>query len=627
MIRFGHFFVAQNNKKKAKDWYQKALQSAASRKNHPQMTTTLIDLSKVSAESTLLVKAAEQIQYINSPELKQQLLVSLGYQAIQKNEVKIAHQALQSVLTQPINTRFKSQAQGQLGKLYAQQNRIDEALRLTEQALLSDSSADLQLQWNWQRGRLLATNKKMDQAILAYRTAVQQLQQLRIDIPVIYHDGKSSFDKTFAPLYKNFINTLLQQAEHSDITQNQQLLTEVIQTWEKLKAVELQDYFRDACTVKQQQKNTIIETGTAVLYPIILPDRLVLVVRFSDHIKSYSVPQNAEKIAELTKGFSRDLYTGVYKLKAKMLYQWLIAPIANDLQQQNIHTLVYLPDGSLRKIPFALLNDGQKYLTEQYALVTVPGLSMLAQPSTKLNKKDLFLAGMSEAGSVVEELIKNEINFFGEAINKQANLSTKVQSELENNLDTQKINKLKKQLALPGVNQELKALSTLSDVPIMKNSQFLLKNFKQTVHKGHSFIHIASHGFFSGDPKKSFIMTYDRLLTIQQLSELFQTEAFNNQPIEMMTLSACQTAEGDDRSPLGLSGVVVQTGVKSAIGSLWPVADKAAKQFFSNFYKFYQKTGVTKAQALQQAQQNLIHSKEFSHPFYWASFVLVGEWH
>ena len=619
MLRFGHLASIQNNKQKAKDWYQKALQSALIRKDHPQITAILIDLSKVSTDDTLLALSAEHIQYIDQPALKQQLSVSLGYQATQKNQIQIAHHALQNVLDQPYNSRLKSEAQGQLGKLYAQQNRVDEALQLTEQALLSDSSEDLQLRWNWQRARLLAKNKNIDQAILAFRTAVQQLQQLRINVPVVYHDGKSSFNQTFAPLYKDYINTLLQRAEHSDETQNQPFLTEVIQAWEQLKAVELQGYFRDACTVKQQQENTALETGTAMLYPIILPDHLALVVRFSDHIKAYSVPQSSKKIEDLAKGFSRDLYTGVYKLKAKMLYQWLIAPIANDLQQQNIHTLVYLPDGPLRKIPFALLNNGEKYLTEQYALVTVPGLSMLAKPSTKLNKNDLLLAGMSEAGPVVEELINNKINFFGESVAEQFALS-------ESN-PAQQINKMKKRLALPGVNQELKALSTLSDVPVMKNSQFLLKNFKQTVHKGHSFIHIASHGFFSGDPKKSFIMTYDHLLTIQQLSELFQTEAFNNQPIEMMTLSACRTAKGDDRSPLGLSGVVVQTGVKSAIGSLWPVADKASTQFFSSFYKFYQKTGVTKAQALQQAQQNLLHSNEFSHPFYWASFVLVGEWH
>jgi len=619
MLRLGHLSKAQNNKQKAKDWYKKALQSATSRKDHPQIAAILIGLSKISSDDTLLALSADHIQYINQPALKQQLSVSLGYQATQKNQVKIAHHALQSVLDQPYNSRLKSEAQGQLGKLYAQQNRVDEALQLTEQALLSDSSEDLQLQWNWQRARLLAKNKKTDQAILALRTAVQQLQQLRINVPVIYRDGKSSFNQTFAPLYKDFINTLLQQAEHSDEIQNQLLLVEVIQIWEQLKAVELQDYFRDACTVKQQQENTALETGTAMLYPIILPDHLALVVRFSDHIKAYSIPQSSKKIEDLVKGFSRDLYTGVYKLKAKMLYQWLIAPLANDLQQQNIHTLVYLPDGPLRKIPFALLNDGEKFLTEHYALVTVPGLSMLAKPSTKLNKQDLLLAGMSEAGPVVEELINNKINFFGGSIAEQSALS-----EIN---PTQQINKMKKRLALPGVNQELKALSTLSNVPVMKDNQFLLKHFKQSVHKGHSFIHIASHGFFSGDPKKSFIMTYDHLLTLQQLSELFQTEAFNRQPIEMMTLSACRTAEGDDRSPLGLSGVVVQTGVKSAIGSLWPVADKAAKQFFLNFYTSYQKTGVSKAQALQQAQQSLLYSKEFSHPFYWASFVLVGEWH
>ena len=160
-------------------------------------------------------------------------------------------------------------------------------------------------------------------------------------------------------------------------------------------------------------------------------------------------------------------------------------------------------------------------------------------------------------------------------------------------------------LVLPGVSEELKTLSKLSEVQVMENKDFLLENFIKNVHEGHSIVHIASHGYFSGDPEKSFIMTYDRLLNMKQLANLFQNEAVNHKPVELVTLSACQTAEGDDRSPLGLSGVVVQTGVKSAIGTLWPVADEAAKQFFSDFYKFYQQSGTTKAQAMQKAQLGL----------------------
>ena len=316
---------------------------------------------------------------------------------------------------------------------------------------------------------------------------------------------------------------------------------------------------------------------------------------------------------------------------SQLLYQWLIAPIVADLQRHKIQTLVYLPDGVLRKIPFALLHDGHHYLAEKYALVTVPSLSMLAKPSVDVNKKDILLAGMSEAGPVVDALINSGIDIFTAPIDEQRQLQLRelrlAQTPVNSNERAVWRHSVKQKLALPGVTQELQILSTISDVNVLENEDFILEQFKQEVHQGHAIVHIASHGYFANEPEQSFIMTYDQLLNMNQLTAMFQTEALHNRPIELVSLSACQTATGDDRSPLGLSGVVVQAGVKSAIGTLWPVADDAAKQFFADFYTYYQKQGISKAQALQKAQLQLLQSKQFKHPFFWAPFILVGEWH
>ena len=558
---------------------------------------------------------------------QQQLLIALAHQAIKHQQVQMAQHALQTVLNQPLNHRLKSEALGQLGALYAQQSRTREALQLTEQALLSDNSPDLQLQWHWQRAKLLVTSEKKDEALLAYRSVTQQLDQLRIDIPVLYHHGQSSFNQIYAPLYTEFIELLLEQAAQTSGSQQQQLLEEVIQHWEQLKAVELQDYFRDACVVKQKDM-IALDQGTAMLYPMLLSHHLALVVRFNDQIKAYSVSKSPKAIEAVV----RKLHDNIYNLEpvltwSKRLHQWLIAPITADLQQQKIDTLVYLPDGILRKIPFAVLHDGQHYLAEQYALVTVPGLSMLAERSTSINKKGILLAGMSQAGPVVKELMNSDLDLFGSPAETRGLTSTLPLREIELTEDTMTIEQLRTSLALPGVSTELKKLSQLSDAPVIENNTFLSKQFAQHVHQGHAIVHIASHGFFSGNPKQSFIMTYDHLLNMQQLADLFQTEAFHKNPIEMVTLSACQTAKGDDRSPLGLSGVVIQMGVKSAIGSLWNVADQAAQQFFADFYRLYQQPDMSKAKAMQQAQKMLLKTADMAHPFYWAPFILVGEWH
>lgn len=638
-LRYGHLYAALSDNDKASKWYRQALEHAKEAEDPILIAVAAINLSKQTGASDLLTAARVSIQQIPISEARHGLLLSLGYQASQQGEFELAYSALQDVLNATQTQRIKSQALGYLGRLYEQQGRQQEALKLTEQAILADNSADLQLQWLWQRARLLILNNDITAALSSYRSALQLLQIVRTDIPIVYQGGQSSFKQTFLPLYQGYIDLLLQQARQESETSAQPILQEVLQTWELLKAEELQDYFRDACSVKQKSKLNQIDASTAVVYPILLEQRAEVIVRFKDQIKAYPVKHSKVEIERNVRRLKDQMRNKITINANKVLYQWLIAPIQADLQAANIDTLIYLPDGLLRKVPLALLSDGEQYLIEQYALVTVPGLSMLAAPTKKQDRSDIILAGVSEPGPVIEELLARGINLF-EPPKKEDQPNTSrllnlralyIQSDDNRTVEEPERNlratRMKKVLALPGVIQELKSLSELTKEPVMQNSGFVSDHFKQAVNQGHAAVHIASHGYFSGDPKKSFIMAYDHLLNMEQLAELFQTEAFLDRPVELITLSACQTAEGDDRSPLGLSGVIVQTGVKSAIGTLWPVADEAAKQFFTDFYHQYQIPGMTKAKAMQYAQKQLMKSNESNDPSYWAPFVLIGEWH
>jgi CHAT domain-containing protein len=633
-LRYGHLYAAQGDDSKAKTWYQQALDHAKATNDDALAAAALINLAKQTKQVSELNQAQTLVAKLPACAVKNTLLLALGYQASQQQQLKIAQQSLQAVLDNTPSQRNKAQAFGLLGHLYEQQQRYPEAMQLTEQALLSDNTPDQHIQWTWQLARLLEQTGDKAAALISYRSAVQQLQNIRLDIPVVYQDGESSFKQTFAPIYLSFIDLLLQQAEQSPNEAAQPLLNEVVQTWEQLKSVELQDYFKDACAVKQKSQNAKLDPHTAVIYPILLSDHLALILRTADNIQVYRVNHTSAEIEERITRLSEQLASVDTLTEHLTLYQWLIAPLKADLEQQHIDTIVYLPDGALRKIPFSILNDGKQFLIDQYALVTVPGLSMIAAPSDRQSREDILLAGMSKPGPVVDELLGSGINLFGASTAENRSLKRRavrirnapmeILNSTERNL---RAKQLKEELALPGVTEELKTLAHLTRQPVLENTDFLLSHFKQTVNQGHSAVHIASHGFFSGDPKKSFIMAYDHLLTMEQLTELFQTEAFHDRPVELVTLSACQTAEGDDRSPLGLSGVVVQTGVKSAIGTLWPVADEAAKLFFSDFYQHYQQPNTTKAKAMQYAQQQLIKNKQLNHPAYWGPFVLVGEWH
>jgi CHAT domain-containing protein len=137
---------------------------------------------------------------------------------------------------------------------------------------------------------------------------------------------------------------------------------------------------------------------------------------------------------------------------------------------------------------------------------------------------------------------------------------------------------------------------------------------------------MATHGVFNSDVRKSFVLTHDNQLTLDDLERLIRPGQLRDQPLELLTLSACQTAAGDDRAALGLAGVAVKAGARSAFASLWFVNDKASSILVSDFYEQLKMPGHTKAQALQVAQQKLIHRPGFEHPCYWAPYLLIGNW-
>jgi CHAT domain-containing protein len=101
---------------------------------------------------------------------------------------------------------------------------------------------------------------------------------------------------------------------------------------------------------------------------------------------------------------------------------------------------------------------------------------------------------------------------------------------------------------------------------------------------------------------------------------------YRDQSVELLTLSACQTAAGDDRAALGLAGVAVKAGARSAVATLWFINDQASSQLVTEFYRQLQNPEISKAQALQQAQLMLVNDRRYQHPGYWSPFLLIGNW-
>lgn len=175
---------------------------------------------------------------------------------------------------------------------------------------------------------------------------------------------------------------------------------------------------------------------------------------------------------------------------------------------------------------------------------------------------------------------------------------------------------------------ELQRLRLLYPGQELFNKDFLNATLEKDFGERHySIVHIASHGQFEHDKTNTFVLTYDKVLDLDGLENLIRPSQFRTEPVELLTLSACQTAAGDDRAALGLAGVAVKAGARSALATLWFVNDQASTSLMSEFYsQLAGDQSISKARALQLAQLKMLADRRYHHPCYWAPYLLIGNW-
>ncbi len=490
------------------------------------------------------------------------------------------------------DARVISYATGYLGGLYLQGKRYKEALQLTRQAIFSIESTqapEIQFRWQWQTGRILKGKGEIEASILAYKQAVSTLNTARLDM-ITRPRHASSFRKGISPLYLELTDLLLQSTTTiQDSEKLQHKLVAARNTMEQLKAAELQDYFKDDCVAALQQKIQSLETidrRTAAIYPILLADRTELLLSLPNEIKRFTIATNRVKMTQEVRHFRDKLEnrtTREYLPHAKKLYQWLIAPLQTTLEEHKIDTLVMVPDESLRTIPMAALHDGEVFLIEKYAIANTPSLNLTDPKPLSTESVQVLVTGLAKA-----------VQGFP---------------------------------ALPHVTSELSNIQKIFGGEILQDNNFLLNNVQNELKQTpYNIVHIASHGQFKSDPKESFVLTFDNKLNMNKLEQLISLSRFRDKPIELLTLSACQTAAGDDRAALGLAGIAVKAGARSAVATLWLINDLAASNLVSEFYRQLKETNTSKAQALRNAQIHLISDTAYQHPYFWSPFLLIGNW-
>ncbi|MEM9163431.1 MAG: CHAT domain-containing protein, partial [Cyanobacteria bacterium P01_F01_bin.4] len=334
------------------------------------------------------------------------------------------------------------------------------------------------------------------------------------------------------------------------------------------------------------------------IYPIILPDQVAVIMRLpqSRELQFHRISIPEAKVAQVLtqlrqQAENRYLSESFWDL-SEQVYDWLIRPFESDLAQQQIQTLVFVSDGALRNVPMAVLSKAQRFLIEDYAIALSPGLQLpQAQPLSEV-KPGAIAYGLSE--------IRTDFSAhqgFAPLVNVETELAA---------IETQ-----------VGSRQFLNQAFT------SKALQALGINYAAPV------VHLATHGQFSADPDETFLLAWDRRITLNDFSNLLENQGSQTaDPIELLILSACKTANGDNRATLGLAGIAIQSGARSTIASLWSVDDQATAEIMQHLYQqLGQLTpNTSRADILRQAQIELLKTPGYQAPFYWAPYVLVGNW-
>ncbi len=293
-----------------------------------------------------------------------------------------------------------------------------------------------------------------------------------------------------------------------------------------------------------------------------------------------------------------------YLSASKQLYQWLIAPIEEELQAEQITNLVLIADDGLRSLPLAALHDGEGFIIERYSIGLMPSFSL-----TDLRYSDLRQAQVLAMGA----------------------------------------SQFRDKAPLPAVPLELRTITT----QLWRGSSFLNESFtldnlrQQRQQQPFQIVHLATHAVFaSGDRSNSYIQLWDGRLSLDQLAQL----RWRDPPVDLLVLSACETAIGDQQAELGFAGLAVQAGVKSAMASLWSVSDEGTLGLMMAFYRNLKDVPI-KSEALRQAQLAMLRGEvrikngqllvndtalslsqdlaqlgnvSFIHPYFWSAFTIIG---
>ena len=543
------------------------------------------------------------------------------------------------------DSRAASFALGELGHTYECAQDYPQALALTKQArFAAEQHKDSLYLWEWQTGRILQAQSKSQEAIqrdlarqsvarvprvegtveggglpheryaeryplglnqeaiAAYETAITTLDSIRDDLLTANRDVQFDFRDTVEPIYRGLITRRLSDVEQVSViqpTETQQVnnVNSILTTVDSLRLAELQNYFGDDCAISDLVATEKVDllapaANTAYFSTIILEDRTAVIANFPGRKSKIVWHDNkgegaiAEEINQFRRGLER-IYGEFDVTPGQNIYSWLVEPFAPDLEREQITTLVFIQDGLLRSIPMAALHDGKQFLIQKYAIATTPSLNLTRFAAPQSQDLKALALGLSQASQVNNQPFP----------------------------------------ALTNVEQEIQQVQNIfAESTGIMNDSFTRDRLEEELTKtSYPIVHIATHGQFSSEPEDTFlVMGNNEKLTLTELDRMIRSTATANEPVDLIALTACQTAVGDERAALGLAGIAIQAGVNSALASLWSINDEVTPTVVENFYLGLRDRNLSKAAALREAQTALI-DQDFP-PALWSPFIIIGNW-
>jgi len=495
--------------------------------------------------------------------------------------------------------RVQAEILGLMAGHFAREDRLNDADACLRNAIFTaqnEHCPEILYDLYRRRANVLAAAGDVENALRHCELALSTLTPIRSEFFKGYRESDAVFSQKVAPVYSTYMELLFRMAEKDNApAKKEKRLKKARAVLDLQRIAELENYYQDECLAPRQAPNSppyFLDDNAVVVYPVPLREKLALLLVFSDAIQKIDVAIDASTLRkhakrmrrllqeELTRP-NRDLRSLYY---AKKLYGFLIDPLEKIFDNRRIDTVVFCPDGQLRQLPFAALHDGDRYLVEKYAVALIPSLSSIQAAPTGNAVSAPLIAGLSEPrhGFPPIQNVAEEIN--------------KIQRQMGGKV--------------------------LSDERFTRKN--LMKAFQTTSYR---IVHMATHGYFGRTSDDAYLLAYDAKITLSDLKRFVGVGKYHREaPIELIALSACQTAMGDERSALGLAGVSLRAGAKSAMATLWRVEDRATSELIGRFYAQLKERGGAVATALQQAQKEMLGKKQFRHPAFWAPFVIIGNW-